>query len=377
MNKHLKSKNDVTKVKSDKLLYIYVKYEDDTSGKMYCYTSDDNNVKKGDRVLVDRAGNEATARVINVKYYNESEAPYPYEKTKKIKEIISDEYEIDSDEGYYFYDDLEEKCEEYHNFVLNNMFGRLSIIRLMKLLVPTQGEDKLTLYYYPKFNCFFYKDKEAELYSIAEYENELLDEQIFRIIENDSIEVYQFAFDELSNEEVYYNARKFCIDNNIVYHDDTDILEYTKEKSLFDDNNKEMEKPQKFNSVNEIKDYLKNYKPAEYTFPDPKYYLENNKIIHYMGWLQYDLRVFNILDYLRKYEYINIKYYDNRNYPQFFEENWKEWNLEKLDYERLSYLLFRSFYTERMNEGLINSMALDGTLLKLVERAEYLKNDKK
>ena len=257
------------------------------------------------------------------------------------------------------------------------MFGRLSIIRLMKLLVPTQGEDKLTLYYYPKFNCFFYKDKEAELYSIAEYENELFDEQIFRIIENDSIKVHQFAFNELSNEEVYYSARKFCIDNNIVYHDDTDILEYTKEKSLFDDNNKKMKKPQKFNSINEIKDYLKNYKPAEYTFPDPKYYIENNKIIHYMGWLQYDLRVFNILDYLRKYEYINIKYYDNRNYPQFFEENWKEWNLEKLDYERLSYLLFRSFYTERMNEGLINNMALDGTLLKLVERAEYFKKNSK
>lgn len=179
--------------------------------------------------------------------------------------------------------------------------------------------------------------------------------------------------EDLDSGEIYCQARKFCVDNKLIYHDDTDILEYTKEKLLFNDNDKKIEKPQKFNSIEEIKEYLKNYKSAEYTFPNPNYYIEGNKIIHYMGWLQYDLRIFYILDYLKEYEYIDKKYYNKKEYPDFFEEDWKEWNLEKIDYKRLSYLLFRSFNVERISAGLINSMALDGSLLKLVERAEYLK----
>ena len=94
--------------------------------------------------------------------------------------------------------------------------------------------------------------------------------------------------------------------------------------------------------------------------PYPSYYIDCGKIIHYMGWLQYDMRVFKIFDFRMKH-------------PEYFEEDYRKYNYENLDYGRVSYLILRTFNTERINEGTVNDMVISGRLLKLIERLEKIK----
>lgn len=69
----------------DKNKYIYVEYLDNLGGRMYCYTSE-QDYNSGDIVLVPRGWNneETEAKVITTKYYNTSEAPYPFYGLKQI-----------------------------------------------------------------------------------------------------------------------------------------------------------------------------------------------------------------------------------------------------------------------------------------------------
>lgn len=75
-----------------KYIYVYVEYEDDVGGKLYCYRTEDNTIKKGMRVLVKRNDEEVCAKVISVKKYNLDELPYPLEKTKFILKQVNEHY---------------------------------------------------------------------------------------------------------------------------------------------------------------------------------------------------------------------------------------------------------------------------------------------
>ena len=61
------------------------------------------------------------------------------------------------------------KLKEYQDLILNNMFGKISIKRLMLLNNPKNNQDKQELFYYPKFNTFFYK-LDHHKYKLAEYQ---------------------------------------------------------------------------------------------------------------------------------------------------------------------------------------------------------------
>ena len=353
---------------SDNSHYIYVSvtYDDDYSEKKYSYKTDNENIKVGDKVLVDRNGNEAYGTIVEVNVYDAESIPYPMEKTKEIIKIIDYDY------------DEHKKIEEYQDLIINNMFGRISIKRLMKLNSPKNGEDGWELFYYPRFNTFFYKlDKNT--YKLAEYKENLITDEMFSIIEKESIKVKQKSFKRSTKSDSYIRAVTFCQENMIPYHDDTDFLEFRKEKEMFykDDIESVSAEPKNFNSIEDIKQYLKNeYVSAYWKTPDPSYFIDNGKIIHYAGWIEYDMRVFNIIDFLEKNGYVDRKYYDRKNYPQFFDENWYSYDYENLDFGRASYMLLRIFNIERICEGTVNSMAASGTLLKLVERVEYLKENK-
>lgn len=71
----------------DTYFYVYVEYMDMPGEKLYCYKSDNKNIKKGDYVSVDRAGEEVFGKVITVKEYKKEDAPYPPELTKDILEV--------------------------------------------------------------------------------------------------------------------------------------------------------------------------------------------------------------------------------------------------------------------------------------------------
>ena len=174
---------------------------------------------------------------------------------------------------------------------------------------------------------------------------------------------------------------KFVIDN---YDYDIDVLlcaysddEYEKAIEQQDKMNKEYEREEKrgFDSIDEIVDYLKNdYKKAEYVTPDPSYTIgKDGQKIHYMGGLHYDWRAFDIPEYLVKNNYIEEKYYNRDNYPEFFDEDWQEYDFDNLDIGRVSYLILRIFNIERIAEGSIDNMIENGSMLKLVERAKILK----
>ena len=94
-------------LKENKYTYVYVEYEDDIGGKLYCYRTKDNAIKKGSRVLVERNDEEVCARVISVRQYNIDEIPYPLDKTKSIIEKVSEHFNPDYEviDCKYFYGD--------------------------------------------------------------------------------------------------------------------------------------------------------------------------------------------------------------------------------------------------------------------------------
>lgn len=74
---------------------LTVKYEGYYSNKEYSYISDDTSVKVGDRVLVDMAGKNVVAEVLEAKYCNKFDSPYLIHKTKKIIKKVDDDFDID------------------------------------------------------------------------------------------------------------------------------------------------------------------------------------------------------------------------------------------------------------------------------------------
>ena len=104
--------------------YISVVYADDLdSYDFFNYLSDDKSVKVGDKVLVNRAGDDVVALVTEAKYYLGSEVPFPISRTKTIiKKIESDEelkkygYKPEDFADYEFYDDEDEDEPEYYHY---------------------------------------------------------------------------------------------------------------------------------------------------------------------------------------------------------------------------------------------------------------------
>ncbi len=362
--------NDNSSAKKYK--YVSVTYDDDYSERKYSYKTTLENIKVGDTVLVDRNGNEAYGTVEAINEYTEETAPYPVDKTKDIIEIV-EEFDDDDYDDYFDEDDM---IKEYENILLNNMFGRISIKRLMKLNSPQNGQDEYILLYYPKFNTFFYK-KAEDKYEMAEYNTKVISDQMFRIMEKESLEVPQKRYALTNDSDSYIRAVKYCQDNNLKYHDDTDVLDFCNEKRELYKDKPKYEEPKEFESIEEVIDYLKNdYKEAQWKTPEPSYYIENNQIIHYMGWLDYDMRIFKVWDYMVKNNYVDEQYYNREKYPEFFDEDFHKYDFDNLDIKRLSYLFLRTFNIERISEGAINSLVTSGIMLKLIERAKILKNEK-
>lgn len=351
--------------------YVLVSYDDDYAGRTYSYKTTLSDIKVGDTVLVDRNGNDAYGIVEDISLYTRDTAPYPVEKTKDIIQIVYSDSEPYYDTDEYDDEDIE---HDYLNVLLRAMFGRVSIKRLMILIRPLNDDLlRYNLYYYPKFNTFFYKLDDDE-YKLAEYETGLITKEMFRVMINESIEIPMKEF--VSDDETYKSARLLCEEKGIPYHDDTDILEYCDIKRELSKTKSYEKQEKEFKSLDEIKEFLKHYRKAEWKYPNPSYYIENNRIIHYMGWLDYDLRVFKIWQYIKDNKLVDEKYYNNKDYPEFFEEDWNDYDIDELDYPRLCYLILRIFNIERISEGTVNHFAESGKLLKMIERLETVDKNK-
>ena len=59
-------------------------------------SKDIENTNIGDKVLVDRAGNEILAKIVNKGFYNRRNTNYPIDMTKNVIEVIKDDKETKS-----------------------------------------------------------------------------------------------------------------------------------------------------------------------------------------------------------------------------------------------------------------------------------------
>ena len=75
----------------NKYCYVSVIYENNISKKRYYYISNLPKIKINDKVLVNCAGEKVEGRVVDVKYYNKEDVPYPIYKTKKILKLLNQE----------------------------------------------------------------------------------------------------------------------------------------------------------------------------------------------------------------------------------------------------------------------------------------------
>ena len=72
-----------------KYTYVEVRYIDVYCSRLYSYISEDRNVKVGDIVYVDRAGNKCLAVVENKDDYYYEQAPYPVLETKRVIKVVT------------------------------------------------------------------------------------------------------------------------------------------------------------------------------------------------------------------------------------------------------------------------------------------------
>lgn len=107
-----------------KYYYVSVVYADSLeSYDFYNYLSDDKSVKAGDKVLVNRAGDDVVALVTEARYYLGSEVPFPISRTKSIiKKIENDEelkkygYNSEYFADYEFYEEDDEDETDYYRY---------------------------------------------------------------------------------------------------------------------------------------------------------------------------------------------------------------------------------------------------------------------
>lgn len=149
--------------------------------------------------------------------------------------------------------------------------------------------------------------------------------------------------------------------------------EYNQAKKEFE---QRMSNNSPFKNIDEVINYLKNdYKKMEYTPPSKK--IEKSKEVIILGGPIYDMRIFDVWEFLDKNNYIFDEYYDRDKYPEFWKEDYTKYDYDNLDIKRVSYMIFGIFNAERISEGLIDDMVLDGTMLRLVERANAIKVENK
>lgn len=114
-----------------------------------------------------------------------------------------------------------------------------------------------------------------------------------------------------------------------------------------------------FNNIDEIIEFLENYKLVEWQKSQKKKDKDGNDIT-VMGYPLYDPKVTEIIKFVKNnYE---IK---DESYVKFVEEKWFDWDIKDLDKEQLINKIFFIYQSERFCDGLIARFIEDGTLLEV------------
>lgn len=191
----------------------------------------------------------------------------------------------------------------------------------------------------------------------------------------------------IGEEYVYTNKGKACIikliiKNNIV---STMIIMYGRKYNFYKDANNELLEESKenleFNNIDEIIDYLKNYNNPETKHkynPNPTMIKDNTgEELEYFSGNRYDARFFYIWKFINENNLLDSKYMNPNGILSFNDENYFEWNIDELDFDRLSFLFNILPIRESINEGLCSQFVKDGRLLKIINRMIELRKNTK
>lgn len=207
----------------------------------------------------------------------------------------------------------EKYANKYHNIILNGMFSKLQIKRLMNALALLMSSH-MKLHYVERLNYLFleYESDGKTVYTDI-YIESYFEQSLYRILSKESKVITQGPFQINNYQDFYEMTLKLCIEHNIDFYDDTDRFENEDIKRKYNILKKPKEiKP--FSSLEEILEYLDQYEPASYKNPEIGYVINKNKITHFPGYIAQDMRAFHIFDYLLDQGYINDKYYLDKNY---------------------------------------------------------------
>ena len=107
-------KKDINK---ESYCIISVKYCDYDGDKTYDYIleKDVDKANIGDKVLVDRAGNEVLAKIVSKEFCNKDDARYPIDMKKKVIEIVKDDSSIEKKKH--------PKCPQCGNELVDILYG--------------------------------------------------------------------------------------------------------------------------------------------------------------------------------------------------------------------------------------------------------------
>ena len=109
--------------------YVSVSYDDIYTDQTYSYKTDIATIEVGDRVLVDRNGEEVYGIVESIGSYTRETAPYPVDKTKDIIAVVGHDFHNSKD-----YELMNTKLLDYKHLLLLILLLIYQLISI-KLLV--------------------------------------------------------------------------------------------------------------------------------------------------------------------------------------------------------------------------------------------------
>lgn len=194
LEKLIKMKTDKQEIQEGIYYYLSVKYTDDAGDKEYNYISKNDTVEVGDYVLVDRANRLAIGEVMDAKYFEKGNTPFPIEKTKEIIRVVDKNFKL---EDLYFFEESDEintlriKADgTYFKFAISNYTNKKN------------NDENWTNNYIMVYNHYFKYKKNAELLTSAEVENLLYELQL--LIDDKINEIEEVEFLEPDIKFVLY-----------------------------------------------------------------------------------------------------------------------------------------------------------------------------
>lgn len=226
----LKKQNKFDIPKDYKYMYLYVRYLDVNTVKQYCYLSDDETIRVGDYVLVDRAGENSLAIVEKIEFFTRENAPYPIEKTKEIIRRVErselghnneddgedeDEYEDDR-ESYVTFEEFRDLKKDLDGLkdIVKNISNTLSIKELMRQIL--RDNIYSDVYYNKKLNIFI--EKVDTIYFLPKYQRKIFSTNDLKEMVKESIYIDTWRSDDIL--DTYNSALNICKKNNLEFVDD-------------------------------------------------------------------------------------------------------------------------------------------------------------